>query len=130
MKSLRQTATTVITGLGVLMFVAAPGFAGGNHGAANDTMANANRGFWYSDHMEWSWMSGMHGSFWPLMIILLVAILLVAFYLGTRDARPHETVTASSSRRRPGSARDILDERYARGEIDRSEYLESKRELS
>ncbi len=75
-------------------------------------------------------MSGMHGSFWPLMIILIVAILLVAFYLGTRDVRPHETATASSARRRPNSARDILDERYARGEIDRSEYLESKRELS
>jgi hypothetical protein len=39
MKSLRQTATTVVTGLGVLMFVVSPGFAGGTHGAANDTMS-------------------------------------------------------------------------------------------
>jgi putative membrane protein len=95
----------------------------------NLILANANHGSWYSDHMDWSWMSGMHGSFWPLMIILIAAILLVAFYLGTRDDRPHETATASAVRRRPTAARDILDERYARGEIDRGEYLESKREL-
>ena len=98
--------------------------------STNLILADANRGIWYSGHMDWSSMSGLHGLYWPLMIILVVAILLVAFYLGTRDARPHETVTASSARRRPDSARDILDERYARGEIDRGEYLESKRELS
>ena len=39
MKLLRKTATTIVTGLGVLMFVASPGFAGGSHGAANDTMS-------------------------------------------------------------------------------------------
>ncbi len=77
--------------------------------STNLVLANANHGFWYSDRMEWSWMSGLHGLFWPLMIILIVAIPLVAFHLGMRDVRSHETATASSARRRPNSARDILD---------------------
>ncbi len=33
MKTLRRTTAAVVTGLGVLAFLAAPSFAGGNHGA-------------------------------------------------------------------------------------------------
>ena len=98
--------------------------------STNLILADVNWVTWYSGHMDWSSMSGVHVLYWPLMIILVVAILSVAFYLGTRDVRPHETVTASTARRRPNSSRDIFDERYARGEIDCGEYLESKRELS
>jgi uncharacterized membrane protein len=57
-------------------------------------------------------------------------ILIAAFRLATRDVGT-ETVarTASSSETRmPGRA--ALDVRYARGEIDRGEYLERNRDLT
>ena len=97
---------------------------------ANLVVLSANDRLWFSDHIEWSSMPGLHGLFWPLMIILIVAVLAVAFRLATRDVRANEAATGSSPRRRRNSARDILDEQYALGEIDRGEYLERKQELS
>ena len=97
---------------------------------ANLVLVSANDRIWFSDHMEWSWMPGLHGLFWPLMIVLIAAILVVAFRLATRDVRSNEAATGSSARRRPNSARDIHEARYSRGEIDRADYLERKRELS
>ena len=118
MKPPRKTATTAITGLAVLMLDATPGFA------------DASGGLWHADHMTWPWMSSLHGMYWPMMILLIVAILLVAFYLGSRDEGSNEATAGVAQRRPHGAARDILDERYARGEIDRGDYLDKKRELS
>ncbi len=42
---------------------------------------------WYQDHTGWSWMFGVHGLFWLLMIILIAAILVISFRLATRDVR-------------------------------------------
>ena len=57
--------------------------------------------------------------FW---IVLLVAIvMLLRWALGTRD-----TKDSSTSEQR---ALHILEERYARGEIDEDEYLEKRRHL-
>ncbi len=59
------------------------------------------------DHMNGLW-SGYMGIFWVLLLVLVVWLLL-------RDRR--------GGSRRHTSAREVLDQRYARGEIDREEYL-------
>lgn len=66
------------------------------------------------DHMAgWGWAGMMIG--WILMTALVI---IVAWAL------------LGNSRPRPGNrALELLDERYARGEIDRDEYLERKAEL-
>ncbi len=58
--------------------------------SANLVLVSANDRIGYSDHMAWSWMSGLHGLFWPLMVVLVAAILVVAFRFGTRDVRLNE----------------------------------------
>lgn len=73
----------------------------------------ANGGGW--DHMgSWGWAGMMIG--WVLMAVL-VAIVAWAL-LG--NSRTHPT----------NRAIELLDERYARGEIDRDYYTEHKKELS
>lgn len=64
---------------------------------------------------EWGGWMLVHGAFWLLLLALLV------FGAVTLARRP-----GSSSR---GSALDILNERYARGEIDRDEYLQRKKDI-
>lgn len=90
--------------------------------------ATMQAGYW--DHNGWSWMIGFHWLTWLLLISLSAAILIASFRLATRDVGTEAVArTASSSETRmPGHA--ALDGRYARGEIDRSEYLERKRDLS
>ncbi|MBU0499129.1 MAG: SHOCT domain-containing protein [Gammaproteobacteria bacterium] len=56
--------------------------------------------------------------FWLLLILLVVWIV---------------SATASSGREKPGKERtalEILEARYARGEIDRDEFEQKKRDLS
>jgi putative membrane protein len=71
--------------------------------------------------MVWMWI-------WP---VLVVGGLLVLGYVALRLAQSSQR--ASPTRADPGlgsSARWILDERYARGEIDDEEYRRRKDELS
>lgn len=56
--------------------------------------------------------------FWALIILGIIAI--VKWLMRTTDG------TASPP---PKSARQILDERYARGEIDQEEYAQKRRDL-
>jgi putative membrane protein len=68
----------------------------------------------------WGWMGGMMlfgGLFWILVLALGVA----AFVWIVRGRPP-----GSQAR---SSALGILEERYAKGEIQREEYLEKKRDL-
>lgn len=60
------------------------------------------------------------GIWWVLLVVLLIAG--AGFLFG----RVRDGDMTSSSR----SARDILDQRYARGEIDLNDYEERKRHLS
>ena len=71
------------------------------------------------------------GWFWPfhfimpllfLAIIVTVVVLLVRYATGWGDHSPQV------ERRPPGL--DVLEERYARGEIKRDEYLEKKRDIT
>ena len=75
------------------------------------------------DGMGWGW-GGMW--LWPLFMLaalaLLVAIMVfLARWLGGDRAAGPEA---------PRTARDLLDERYARGEIDRDEFLRRRPDLA
>ena len=71
---------------------------------------------WSADH--WLWALGMHAVFWIVLVVLIVG-LVVAFGI-SRDARPRVA---------KDDAESVLNVRYARGEIDRAEYLDRKRDL-
>ena len=71
--------------------------------------------------MGWMWV-------WPVFVVVG---LLILGYVAVRLAQSRQE--ASPTRADPGlgsSARRILDERYARGEIDDEEYRRRKDELS
>jgi len=84
------------------------------------------QGYGETPHM-WGWSWGWGGMiFGPLMMILFVvviagAVALVIRWAGLGGAPGHHE--------RHGYARHILDERYARGEIDKAEYEEKRRSL-
>ncbi len=82
---------------------------------------------WYYGHMMgWgdSGWSAVHMIFW---LVILIAIVAGVFWLVRPDF--YRRASRADSTRQP-SALDILEERYARGEINRDEYLEKKRDLS
>jgi len=65
---------------------------------------------WYGDHMGWWWVMGIGWLF-------LLGVLVVLGYFFVRHLAEVER-----SRLRRTSADDVLDERFARGEIDEAEY--------
>jgi putative membrane protein len=60
----------------------------------------------------------------PLFMIVLLALLIAAIVALVR------WIGGSDGGRRSRAARDILDERYARGEIDREEYLRRRDDIA
>jgi putative membrane protein len=68
------------------------------------------------------WMPFM-GIFW-LLILFLTGAAVMGLFRGSWG--PHER-SEKSERRSPGVA--ILEERYARGEINRDEFLQKKRDI-
>lgn len=72
----------------------------------------------------WGWglMGGLHGLFW-LVLLVLVGIALVALVRYLWRGGGTETPASGSAARR------ILDERYAKGEIERAEYLQRRQDL-
>jgi putative membrane protein len=76
----------------------------------------------------WGMMHGWGtGGFWlmPLVMMTWFAVLVAVIILLVRWLGGGPGVRSTSSR----TARDILDERYARGEIDQKEYLQRKRDI-
>ncbi|MFT4097589.1 MAG: SHOCT domain-containing protein [Rhodoblastus sp.] len=75
----------------------------------------------------WSWPFHGIGPLGALLIVVFLAWLLL------RDRRPREAAGWSWPQQ-PGpaaeSARDILDKRYARGEITKDQYEAMKRDLA
>ena len=76
----------------------------------------------------YGWMMGGPGAWWILWLLLLLLVIAIVVLLivgltrrGPSGAGP---VSPPSS-----SARVILDERYARGEIDHEEYVRRREEL-
>ena len=81
----------------------------------------------------WGMMGGWDGYGWtgPFnMIIWFVALILIVFVVAWffRGASHGGTPAARLERRSPGL--DVLEERYARGEINRDEYLQKKRDIA
>lgn len=75
---------------------------------------------WMYDGSGWGWM--IVGWLWMALVMLtpFLIILAVAKYLFSRQGR-------SASRR--SRALEILDEAYARGEIEREAYLQKRADL-
>ena len=69
----------------------------------------------------WGWAGPLHMIFWLLVLVLIVAaIIWVVRSAGNYPARMQRRSTGL----------DVLEERYARGEIKRDEYLEKKRDIT
>ena len=70
------------------------------------------------DHMGgWGWGMAVFG--WLFMTLLVVGVLWA--WSSTRRAEPQASTTRTAG--------DLLDDRYARSDIDREEYLERKGDL-
>jgi putative membrane protein len=72
------------------------------------------------DWMMDGWGMGLGFVFWVAFLVLIVAA--VVWFVRS------QTPTSGGAERRSGGL-NVLDERYARGEIDREEYLQKKRDL-
>ena len=66
------------------------------------------------------WGMGLGFIFWVVLLVLIVA----AGFWFVRS----QTTTSEGTERRSGGL-NVLDERYARGEIEREEYLQKKHDL-
>jgi uncharacterized membrane protein len=87
---------------------------------AGFVLVGANDATWsWWDHTGWYWAMGLHGVFWLALIALLIVTAVALIRSSTRASGGTE-----------GEARSALDVRDARGEIDRGEYLERKRDLA
>jgi putative membrane protein len=64
---------------------------------------------------------GLHGLFW---LLLVAAIAITVVWVVRAGSRHHAAAPYGGP-----SPRDILDERYARGEIEQDEYLTRKKAL-
>lgn len=80
------------------------------------------------DHMGgWGGMGGASGWGWVFLVLLLVGVAAVVVALvRLRTAGRGEQSPGAAGR---PSARQILDERFARGEIDADEYQQRVRQL-
>jgi putative membrane protein len=72
------------------------------------------------DWMMDGWGMGLGFVFWVAFLVLIVAAVL--WFVRSQKS------TSGGAERRAGGL-NVLDERYARGEIDREEYLQKKRDL-
>lgn len=80
--------------------------------------------------------TGFHCGSWWIFLIIMIAMAAICFFMmrghmGSMMCGPHSKGTDSHSRTDASDyARDILDRRYARGEINRDEYDEKIRGIS
>lgn len=74
----------------------------------------------------WMWWMPFHG----VLSLLIIAAVVVGIIVLVRLLWPSNSNSAGNGSARRSGALDLLDERYARGELDRDEYLQRKRDLS
>jgi putative membrane protein len=72
--------------------------------------------YYWGGNGSGGWML-VHAGFWGLLLVLAVFVLVAL-----------SRARGGSDEKSP-SALDLLNERYARGEIDRDEYLERKKDI-
>ena len=85
--------------------------------------ATANTVNSYGHHGYMSAHGGWHGPWMGILGVIFVVMMIVFFMRGMRGCCPHH-------RGKSGAALAILEERYAKGEIDAAEFEERKRTLS
>ena len=83
-------------------------------------------GYGYGSH--WGMMGWGNGGFWPIgmiiwLIIIVAIIALISWAVSGRSSRSRYKAAGTSS------ALDVLEQRYARGEIGRDEYLQKKTDI-
>lgn len=71
---------------------------------------------WY----DGGWWMGLHSVIWLLFVVGVIVGIVLLF----------RAVGSVSDRADRGRALDVLEERYARGEIGREEYLQKKQDLA
>ena len=101
------------------IFGSIPGIFWGPPALADAT----DRGGYYYGHPMWS--GGWGGMFmgWGMMAIFMIAVIVVILFVV-------KGLTGGAGGDRSSSALDVLNERYARGEIDAAEYNERKKNIS
>lgn len=82
---------------------------------------------------DWGMMGGWSGGFWwgpfgMIIWILILALIIAGIVWLVRSTASPSGGRPRLERRSPGV--DILEERYARGEINRDEYLQKKRDIA
>ncbi len=76
-------------------------------------------------HSGWGWVMDLHGLTWVLFLVLVVLAVVLLVRAALRGNPPAQVAEPGGA-----SAVAVLDARYARGEIDRGDYLERQRGLS
>ena len=82
------------------------------------------------------WLGGMmHGLFGlVLTVVVIIAGIALARYLWRLSAHPHATVSPAGHRAQttggPSNAMKTLELRYAKGDIDRDEFLAKRQDLA
>lgn len=92
----------------------------GEHDMPHDRMGDMMDGM-----MGWGWLGAILGLLIFLLIVAVLATGLVYLLRALRRPESGGAATADSKDR----ARQILDERYARGEIDHDDYEQRRRVL-
>jgi putative membrane protein len=95
---------------------------------AQETSGTGATGYTHGPHMMWDvgWFGMILG---PIFMVLLLAILIAAIVLIVRWAGIPSAGAGLHRVPPERTALDILKERYARGEIDRDEYMQRKADL-
>lgn len=110
MRKIRARAILPIGSLALSVLMAIPAVA---------QVASDRRGFWHMD--DWSWGHMMSGG--GLMMILFWGIIIFLVFLLAYRMWP------SRNGPRSETAREILEQRFARGEIDEEEYTQRRRAI-
>jgi putative membrane protein len=68
-------------------------------------------------------------NFIPFVVLVVVVAIVVVVVAVTRKPHPPPALPSPPPQRPIGSALDVLDHRYARGEIERDEYLRRRSDI-